>query len=291
LLWTLIHHRNVFNNAYWLCTADGSGARQSSKRTGYPKIKPKDDPTTGRQLGQNISDYYQKKGKGERSQVDILDRDGVIYYFVYQQDAPETSVGFLATGKLGPQVVRKVFNVIFWFDPTLGELSTVARGGKSDRDDLDRIFSEVCLGVPDLPNLTPKPVYTLSRAVDLQSKFLLPPDSSVDSIRVKSIRLTPSGMQAKLEIQANAEEDARNLIQRFQVHNPGTGANRSLEDAFFQRVEFEVRMKQGAEYKPRWTFTLSYPNRCNLGENPEHKAVKQYLRTWGIESVANDGPD
>jgi hypothetical protein len=52
-------------------------------------------------------------------------------------------------------------------------------------------------------------------------------------------------------------------------------------EVFVSQVEIEVIFKMKDNEKPV-RFRLTYPDSCNLGDDPEHLIVKGYLQPWGL---------
>ncbi len=112
-----MYHSEIFDNAFRFSSVDKrAGKRFSTKRPTGHFSKPKDDAEVKKELGASISAYFRSKGKGEGYEVDILDRKGIIYYFVYLEDNPRSG-GIFKKGKYKREVLRTSFRNRFLVQP------------------------------------------------------------------------------------------------------------------------------------------------------------------------------
>lgn len=286
--WVITYHLDIFDNAFRFSSADRQITRRYYTRrpTGHHD-KPKDDEVAENQLGESLAEYYRPKKKGPGHKVDILDRDGVIYYFVYLEDQPRSGVVF-DKGKLKRQILRTSFEIVFWFNPENGELSTCVPGGNEVREELERRFAEICLGNPDLPALSKKPVYNLEIFKD--KNLLLHVDRSEGflSVRIKSLKLLSPETDHHIVIDSKAKTgDARELLERL-IITTANGGTIPISEFKFANVEFEMIQTAQGRRSEKLNFNLFYPNGCNLGNSPRDRIIRTLLVQWGAESGGTD---
>ncbi len=282
--WTLSNHRDVFDNAFRFSVADKkSTQRFTTKRPTGHFDKPKDQPEDAERLGASISGYYQtvlKKPDGY--EIQILDREGVIYYFLYIEDVARSAVIF-KKGKRTRQVQPASFQIFFAFNPENGELTSCVPGGREIREALERRFGEICLDDPDLLPLPKKSIYNLEKFKDTKALLNVNLADGFSKVRVKSIKLYSPISEHYISIDSKSkDEDARHLLEKLFLQNQ-TGYQ-TFSEFKVANVEIEMLQSRQGRRADKVAFELSSNNRCNLNDSPEHRIAKTYLTQWGIES-------
>ncbi len=148
--WTFLEHPRVFEVANRFHYADSLGRWR--KRDNLPAVEAATDVESQERLGQAISDYYRsKEGRGHACHVDHYRRDERLYWFAYPEDYAVGRLVYDYEHQLELQTQRPAFEVIFVYSTEERSLDIWVRGDRYVLSDLQRIFSNVILGV-DLPS-------------------------------------------------------------------------------------------------------------------------------------------
>jgi hypothetical protein len=183
---------------------------------------------------------------------------------------------------------RPTFEVVFVYDPEKKSLSVCYKGRKTTKCDLQEIFAREILVEP-LPVLErDQKVFELNLLKDRHFSFNPPPDSGIDEIRVKLLKLSLIGGGRYITLEANPSEAKQavynlmdTILQTADSHESSDRMPISLVNIV--KAGFVVKYQPEKDGKPRnKQFTVSYPNTCNLKHEGKDAVLRQMLIDSGI---------
>ncbi len=288
--WTFMNHPEAFQVASQLYHADNLPSRSWRKRFDLPCKEPAIDPASQERLGEAISEYYRRKeGRGHVCQVDHYRRGEHLYWYAYPQDYATSSMEYDDQRQFKRRTMRPAFEVVFVHKPGNQTLELFVRGTKGTVEDLQMIWGNVILN----EDLGPLPqrgeVYKLGPLKSRDFQFPFSPDSGIEDVRVKKLRMYVLGAGGKITLEADPIENryaVYDLLDRLL-----TGGRISLDLLSVTQVGFQMQFRDGRSGKSTLSFEVSYPNSCSLKHEPKHEIAREHLIKWGIDVSGHVIPD
>lgn len=281
----LLEHADVFEVASCVHEMDRLGhwrKRQIGKR-----LHASTEPDRIEAFEAALRRIYRKQGRGRCCHVDPYQRRDPLRfcYFAYPEDFPTSDVEYDEHRTFQRVTRRPAMENAFVYDPEAGTLDISATGPKEHKEALAEAFCKHILGLAALPPEDGRPRYTLAPAMDPSFQFPVEPEDGVARIEFKSIRLDyPDAEQSRITVSVTPD-GTPNAIHASMRRNLNLSAS-PLSD---------LHPSQGqivAEFKPvngrrgrRVRATVTYPDRCNLGDDPHEQVVRRILQRAGL---AND---
>ena len=277
-----LEHRDVFELASCVHEMDRLGHWR--KRLVGKRLHASEEPERLRAFEEALRRIYRGQGRGRCCHVDRYQRRDPLRfcYFAYPEDFPTSDVEYDERHNFRRVTRRPAMENAFVYDPESGTLDISATGPKEHKEALAEAFCKHILGLAALPPEDGSPRYTLEPAMDPSFEFPIEPGDGIDRMWFKSLRVdVPDSEQTRLTLNVtpNGRPNAIHVSMRRNV-------NTRLSELF---------PSQGvivAEFKPvkgnrgrRRRATITYPDRCNLGDDPEEQAIRRVLQRAGM---AND---
>ncbi len=276
-MWTYLEHREYWDPASALLHADSIADTFWRRRNDIPNLPPLVEPADAERLGSELKRYFQtKEGRGRHARVDVFRRDDKEYFFAYLSDFGQSQAEWDAE-KLWARPRLPAFEIIFVYCQRDGTLDLFAPRNTKYVPDLQAIFASAILQLPDLPPFEAgEGVYPFHKFADRDFTFRYPPESGIESVRIRRLRLSLNGMgKRKLTIQAEGHEKAvYDLIEELNV--PRSHVTQVEICATFSKPLPGTRSRNRS-------FTLSYPDLCNLQHEGRDQVLREMLAMSGIE--------
>ena len=163
------------------------------------------------------------------------------YFFCFGQDyaqAPQEWVD----GKLDRRPRNPTYEVIFIYSKDEGKLDTYSKGGKREVPDLEAIFANVILGHKELePKTDDNRIYDLDVFKERNFSFDFQPDSQIEKVVVRSMRLTPRyGDKTEFTLKGDYNADPKSVYEALLKLSRGA----SLDQFQITRVELGVHFRR-----------------------------------------------
>jgi len=281
----LLEHPHVFEIAACVHEMDRMGRWR--RRSVGKRLRASDDPNDIRTFEDALRSIYNKQGRGRCCHVDRYERRDPLRfcYFAYPEDFPTSDVEYDKRRNFRRVTRRPAMENAFVYDPESGVLEISATGPKKHKEALAEAFCKHILGLEALPPEDGRPRFTLQPAMDPSFEFPIEPEDGVAQVAFKSVRLDyPDADQTRITVNVT-----RN------------GTTKALHASMEDKLKFDayplsaLHPSQGkilAEFKPtngrrgkRVSATVTYPDRCNLGDDPHEQVLRRILQRAGI---AND---
>jgi hypothetical protein len=284
VMWTFLHHPRVFDVASQFQAADRVSQRSWQSRRDLPHAKPRDDQQACAELAESLCEFFTSaQGRGRHCHVEVYQRRRDFYYFAFPEDYARAEQDYVGAS-LTRQTHRPVFQVVFVYSPDRGALDVHAPGGKRVVTKLQDRFAAVILATGLPPSTGDERVYELDRLRDRRFEWRYPPSAGISDVWVKSVRLSLKGRDAaRIVVEGRAKD------QVFEVYERLTRINGVYSADALQVTRAEVRAEfvpqNGRTVRPK-TFSITWPNTCNLGQDERSVALREMLIQSGIDPGA-----
>ena len=284
--------REGFRKARRCYRADCVPTRSWRKLAGLPEPTPRIDRSSRQQLGESVAAYFRRKdGRGHgRPQVEHYDSGGKLYWFVYCQDYAKTSSEFDEEGTFDWKTRFPAFEIIFVYHRQSRSLDLFAPGSSLVTvKALQQIWADAVLQGDLGTGAKGGAAYGLEALKRRGFPFHLDPADGIEEVRLNRLRLSlprdkedEKDVNPRLTVEVNAQGRADAI---YDVLDRTLNEQRvSLDDvrvtqAGFQFI-FRSHRRGGTE---KLNFDVTYPNSCNLKQDPKHEIARGYLRRWGID--------
>ncbi len=238
-------------------------------------------------LRKEVSGFYlEREGRGRTSDVQHHVRGPKVhYFFVYLDSYVENSLTVVGPNKIDLRPRRPVFDVVFVFNGTSGELSLVAKGGKAITEPLRSMFCRTVFGIEPPSVTSEEPPYRLNLLLDPEAQFPTDLGDGIDQVKVRklSLRLVGQGRRCII-LEGDPDggpKDVYALAQR--VFRDGVFSPHELR---VTGVTFRFLFSPNAPYKKRSiTFEVSYPRTDTFKTESDavQDLIRRCLRRWGLD--------
>ncbi len=287
MLYTLIHHRRIFDNASRFEQTDRLSSRYWRKHPRLPKRQPLTTAEAVQSLEAALRDYYvAREGRGRHCHIDVYKRGDGIYYYGFLEDSPKLGGIFDEQGHYCPKVSKDNFEIVFRFNPLAGDLDVYVKGKAKIAAQLQEIFSRVCLETELPAGSGPTKTYELNPLMRRNFAFSTEPVDGIRGVRIKSLRLSIMGSQKRVILEEGDGDsptgiyDLLNDVVADQAAGK-PGLHRALLNVTM--AELKVVFQRDTGRTKTVSVRISYPNSCSLKDTKEDAVVRKYLKTWGLE--------
>ena|GEM_PF-2975587 len=222
LLWTWLHHIEIFNVVRMFRYADGlTTGRYWRTRTDIPQGKLKTSKQACVALGNELSGlYWKKKGCGRECHVEHEERvNGVHYYFCYPKDHADAYVGYEEEGFVRRSLTPAI-ELIYAYDPKQNRLDMYAKGDKKFKQKLQAAFATHILDVELGPEDETRREYDLDRLLNKGFAFETDAADGINEVRLRRMHLAPrvnvkgkTSKQRRIMLEAHPEGPADDVYQ------------------------------------------------------------------------------
>ncbi|MGQ9525941.1 MAG: hypothetical protein ACUVTZ_14045 [Armatimonadota bacterium] len=223
-LWAYLEAREAFDAAALFARAEALRSGQFAAR--WNSLPPGEITVTEpmkASLEQSIRDYYwQKELRGPLCRVHHYQRPGgAEYFFAYLPDWPDKRLVFDTDGNLTAREEAYTFSNVFIYEPAVGAIELVAKGGKPVHLALRKAFCKTVLGGEVDDEEPVRPTYRLDHLLDPGFSFPTGPEDRIAAVRLRRIRLLPTvpvpameSLQPRL-LETATHAEAMFLIERL----------------------------------------------------------------------------
>lgn len=212
-------------------------------------------------------------GRGRECAVNVYKQEGRVCFIAYPEDFAKAPLCYVGT-RLKRHPLRPTFEIVFLYFPQTGKVELSSKGGPKRQMELFKIFNRVVLedeqAVAELEK-----TYRLEKFLDGSLNLSTRAEDEVEYVRLQKLRLLHKFDDYRIALdlkQANGLESMTTILGKFHVR-----------PSAFSVVQAEIKMKfPGRGRKGSVTIQLSYPDKCNLNDSPNHLKAKKYLEEWGL---------
>lgn len=278
-MWTYLEHPRYWLAATSILHAQNIADSFWKRRNDLPHLPPMVEQADADRLGEALRTYFrEREGRGRHSKVDVFRRGEKEYFFAYLsnfgQSDPEWEGNTLALRARLP-----AFEIIFVYSQSEGTLDTYAPGNSKYVGDLQKTFAKTILGLDDLDDFAGgEGAYNLDSLADRDFVFTPPEGSGIESVVVRRLRLTlMSGGKRRVTVEAETKNNPKavyDVMDRLKLP-PFHVTQAEIAATFTAPIP-------GTRTKGR-TFTIGYPDSCNLRHEGRDGVLRKMLAASGIE--------
>lgn len=288
-LWAYQNATDAFDSAAIFARAEAlRNGQQANIWNSLPKqpIDVTSDKLTS--LEQQIRSYYwSREMRGELCKVHQYDRhDGSQYFFAYLPDWPDKRLCFDEQEQLTPREDAYAFSNAFVFEPSLGTIELIAKGGKKVQKELRRAFCQSMLGIEVDDEDPIKPVYRLDQLLDSNFAFTTEASERIADVRLRRVRIVPRVNVPHIEQFEFKFREATDLASIRSILATQLAAMQLSFDQISvmqAAVQFQF-MGDGSRKGKTMMVNVSCPNTCDLKSKPEEQELigRACFVRWGI---------
>lgn len=288
-LWAFMYANDVFEAAVIFARAEAlRNGQQANIWNSLPKQPIEITEEKLSVLEQQIRNYYwTREMRGDICKVHQYDRhDGSQYFFAYLPDWPDKRLCFDETEQLTPREEAYAFSNAFVFEPSLGTIELIAKGGRKVQNELRRAFCQSMLGVEVNDEDPVKPVYQLDHVLDQSFAFTTLLDERIASVHLRRVRLVPRVHVPELEqlefrFRSTTDLTSIRTLLASQLHALGLGFDQV--SVFQAAIQFQF-MGDGNRKGKTMMVNVSCPNTCDLKSKPDDQELigRNCFVRWGI---------
>ena len=239
-------------------------------------------------LEQQIRSYYwSREMRGELCKVHQYDRhDGSQYFFAYLPDWPDKRLCFDEQAQLTPREDAYAFSNAFVFEPSLGTIELIAKGGRKVQKELRRAFCWSMLGI-EVPDEDPmKPVYRLDQLFDPSFAFATEAGERIQDVKLRRVRIMPRVHVPhieQLEYKFREVTDLPSIRTLLATQLAAMQLSIDQVSVIQAGIQFQF-MGDGTRKGKTMTVNVSCPNTCDLKSKPEEQVAigRACFVRWGI---------
>lgn len=288
-LWAYLQTNDAFDAAAIFARAEAlRGGQQANIWNSLPKQPIAVTEEKLSSFKDQIRDYYwNKELRGKVCEVHRYDRnDGSQYFFAYLPDWPDKRLCFDEEENLTPREEAYAFSNAFVFEPSLGTVELIAKGGQKVQKELRRAFCQSLLGIEVDDEDPVKPVYQLDQLLDESFTFTTEPNERIESVRLRRVRLVPrvcAGILEQMEFRFREDTDLFSIRSTLANQLAPLGLDFNQVSVTQAGIQFAF-MGDGNRKGKTMTVNVSCPNTCDLKSKPEEQEVigKTCFVRWGI---------
>lgn len=280
---TFLDHGDLWRNATRLQAVDALRATSWRKRRGFPAgvVAATDDQIVAA-FSTEVGTWFRKHElRGHYCKVEVLSRGGRDYFFCFPQDFSDEPVEWV-DAEFVPRSHTPAFQVVFAWSAAEGSLEVSHRGKHEVAEALMALFARRILGQDKLPAARKdERVYDLNKVRSTNFGFWCPPESGIESVRLRRMRLSSTVRRGdRVTLEAETGGDGRGIYKLVEK----AGQAFPLELWNVTQVEIVAQLAaRGDKRGRRVPFTVTWPNSCSLKHDETGLKLKSMLLDWGIE--------
>lgn len=283
-MWTYLEHPRYWLAATSILHAQNIADSFWKRRSDLPHLVPMVEQADADRLGDALRSYFRnKEGRGRHSKVDIFRRRDKEYFFAYLSNFGQSDAEWEGN-TLAMRARLPAFEAIFVYSQFEGTLDIYAPGNTKYMGDLQKIFAKIILTLDDLHDFAgSEEVYNLDPLGERDFVFISPENGSIESVVIRRLRLSLlSGTKRRVTIEADTKNNPKavyDVMDRLRL--PPFHVTQAEITATF------TTPAPGTRTKTR-TFTISYPDLCNLRHEGWDGMLRQMLAASGIDLVEQE---
>ena len=279
-IWAFLHKREYWEGASALLHADTVSSRFWKKRNNLPNVPPQLEDADLRELEKGISNYfYGTEGRGRHCKVEAYRKvdAGKEYLFAYPEDY-RRSMPEWVHNSLTTRTRQPAFEIIFVYCEAEGSLDIYAPKNAKAVPKLQEIFAKAILKLDTLPDgRIDNRVYELDPLAVPGFDFKIPANAGISDVLVTKLRITlKQGSRRRILVEADTQKNANAVYDLLKELNPPP----YFVTQAHIRVLFDAQLGKRAGSR---TFTIGYPNSCNLKHDGRDAVIRQMLINARLE--------
>lgn len=288
--WTFLQREQCWSGAVLFSHADRQPASYWRRRKNLPDANAPLENRHITALEAALSHFFHKReGRGQNCKVEPYRRGDLDYYFAYPEDYAQSGIEWIR-GQFQRRPHHPAFEVIFVHDPAARTLDIYLDGDRKIVPDLQVIFASAILEeqIDDDPGKDER-VYDLQPLLSRGFPFKFGPESGIQSVTVKRLRLKITGTDRKITLEDNPGHNPH------AVHDLLDDIAKAIPLSLFFVTQAGIRVvfhpDPGSKRTSTKTFNVGWPNSCSLRTDGRDGIIRKMLADSGIEPKAPSADD
>ncbi|MET0006129.1 MAG: hypothetical protein ABW087_21240 [Candidatus Thiodiazotropha sp.] len=283
-MWAFLHKPKIWKGAAHLQHVGNGTCHFWKKINGLPKVPPHVDEEDIGRLGDAVSNYFHKiEGRGRNCKVEVYDevKTGKVHLYAYLEDYGQSGMEW-ERNDLAISSRHSAFEIIFVNCQGEGSLDIYAPKNTKAVPELQKIFAKNILKLDTLADCTiGKRVYNLNILAKPDFEFQPPAEAGISEVIVTKLRVSLMDTMVRIELEADTKQNnmaVYDLLEKLKLRSY------HITQASI-KVVFKARPGKCSWSK---TFTVTYPNTCNLNHHGYDAIIRHMLTATGIDSGEDD---
>lgn len=230
-------------------------------------------------LSKAVGEYFfSKEGRGKRCKIEHYKRGKRDYFYAFPEDFAKTNVEW-TSDRLEDLPHTLAFEIIFVYCQEQASLDMHAKNNTKNIPKLQQLFGQHILK-SKITNFSPvieNKVYELEPMIEADFEFVLPNEKEIYSVQIQQVRSTSRiNPKSSITITECPDRDKNAVSKRLN--------ELKLTDRLISEVTLKVCFfPKPNRTKQAKTFTISMPDKCNLGHFGDELIIREMLKASGIE--------
>lgn len=278
VMFAFLEYPEIWAGATHFLYSDNISDSHWKKRNDLPHLTPHVESEDAKLLEDGIGQYFRsKQGRGRNCKVEIFRRYNKEYFFAYPEDFAQTGIEWIRN-QLNNRARHPAFEIIFVYTQEEGSLDIYAPRNTKSVPNLQQIFAKAILKVDDLDEFSgDERVYDLNVLANRDFIFKYPVESGIESVAIKRLRLSlKTGDKRRVTLETDPKDNLKSvydLMDSLQLP-PNHVTQAEIKVKFAPTPGTRSRMK---------SFSISFPNSCNLKYDERDLTIRKMLVDSGIE--------
>jgi len=280
VMWVFLNKQGYWRGGSAFLHADTVSRRSWKKLSGLPHTAPHVDDDDIKLFAKSISNYFFKKeARGKNCEVNAFRRIDKEYFFAYPEDYSQYNQEWKGN-TLAPRPSHPAFELIFVYCQNKGSLDIYApKLSKEVSVKLQQIFAKTILKLNTLPDGSiDKSEYDLAPLASPDFDFKQLDQFNIEDVITTKLRLTlKSGSKRRILLEADTSRNSEAVYDLLTDLKPAP--------YYITLVGLKVIFKTepGKKRVSTKSFTITYPNSCNLNHDGKDSIIREMLAASGIE--------
>lgn len=282
VMWAFLDSPKYWQAASILCHSSIISSKSWVKVNKLPSLPKPFTKLDIQLLEGSIGEYFfDKEGRGKCCKIDDYKRGNKTYFFAYPEDFSNYKIEWV-NNVLKNLPHNMAFEIIFVYCEEEGSLAIYARKNSKNIPRLQQLFAEHILkaNITSFTRVSENKIYDLAPIVEANFDFVIPEGSGIFSVQITQARLTSLiNSTSHLDIIESPDKNKNAVHNRIDQLD--------TENSYISQVKLRVTFypRPNNTSKPR-NFTISMPDKCNLGYYGDDLIIREMLVASGLEPEA-----
>lgn len=279
--WIFLERPQYWPAASAFCHADSITSSQWNECRTVNRAPVKVDDASIRDLEKVLSNhFFNKEARGKNCTVEPYRRGRLDYFFAYPEDYVHSSIEYD-----GPKFKRTArhpaFEIIFVYSQDEGKISLYMKGDSETKKTIRALFADMILGLQLDEFVEDVRVYDFSPLQEKNPPFVFSPDSGIESVAVKKLRLKINGTKERITLETSPDNNPNAIYELRDKLCLSIPLSQMTIIQVGIVVTFIPNPRTGK--KRTRSFEISWPNSCSLSYEGKDAIIRKMLIDSGIE--------
>lgn len=276
-----IDFKNLWDGANALAFADRVPGRSWQRRKNLPSDLLNDSEQACEDFAQKIGELlHSEQGRGNQCKVERYQtEDGRLFFFALFEDFARSCLEW-ENNDLQSRRRRQALQYIFQYSPKEGKLSIYCPNASALVRNFQQIFAETILNIEELgEDVQDNRIYDLKPLLNPEFRFAWKIEWGIEDVQLVKLRLTRRFSNQRVVFEAGRKNGRKEVYELLS----SWGDTEGLDNYFVTQAEIRVRYQADVGKVRSYSFSVTWPNHCNLKPDTLGKHLQEMLVMSGIE--------